>query len=422
MPIFDQGYQHWQGHLSGQGWRWLAIVRHGVRVQMRNRIVRLLLLVAWLPALGLVAAVAIWGMVEQKNPGATALAALFMPELVQDPQAHRSAFWTLAYSQFFKVEMQFIMLLVVIAGPGLISRDLRFNALPLYLSRPLTRFDYFLGKLGVIATLVGAIAVVPAAIAYAIGACFSLDLSVVKDTWHVLLASVAYGAVITLSVGTFILALSSLSRRSMYIGITWAGIWIITSIIGVTLSTWHRESTRHSVREAEIQRWVAEHPPPPGMQLNGTFPVTEQRASGGLKFVGVAPDQQAVANSWYQARMQAENQAWAKAHLPNREVERSDWGPLLSYVSNLERISDALLNTDGAWVGVGKAQMQAQKMFMPRGHGSPHGVLPEADERIYANERVYQYPWTWSAGVLAGIVGLSVCILLRRVKSLDRLK
>ena len=32
MPIFDQGYQHWSGTLSGHSWRWLTITRHGVRV------------------------------------------------------------------------------------------------------------------------------------------------------------------------------------------------------------------------------------------------------------------------------------------------------------------------------------------------------------------------------------------------------
>ena len=31
MPIFDQGYQHWQGKLSGHAWRWLSITRQGVR-------------------------------------------------------------------------------------------------------------------------------------------------------------------------------------------------------------------------------------------------------------------------------------------------------------------------------------------------------------------------------------------------------
>ena len=34
VPIFDQGYQHWNGTLTSHAWRWLAITRHGVRVGM----------------------------------------------------------------------------------------------------------------------------------------------------------------------------------------------------------------------------------------------------------------------------------------------------------------------------------------------------------------------------------------------------
>ena len=33
-----------------------------------------------------------------------------------------------------------------------------------------------------------------------------------------------------------------------------------------------------------------------------------------------------------------------------------------------------------------------------------------------------QYPWYWSASVLAGLFGLSACVLHFQVKSLDRLK
>ena len=50
MPIFDQGYQHWSGTLSGHAWRWLTITRHGVRVGMKNILLRLLVIVSWLPA------------------------------------------------------------------------------------------------------------------------------------------------------------------------------------------------------------------------------------------------------------------------------------------------------------------------------------------------------------------------------------
>ena len=44
------------------------------------------------------------------------------------------------------------------------------------------------------------------------------------------------------------------------------------------------------------------------------------------------------------------------------------------------------------------------------------------NERRLAEQMVPQYPWTWSAGVLAGLLGLSLCILSTRVKSLDRLR
>ena len=37
MPIFDQGYQHWQGTLSGHAWRWLAISRHGIAMQWKGK-------------------------------------------------------------------------------------------------------------------------------------------------------------------------------------------------------------------------------------------------------------------------------------------------------------------------------------------------------------------------------------------------
>ena len=64
MPIFDQGYQHWNGRLSSHAWRWLTVTRHGVRAQMKNKFTRILLLLALLPALGLVLVLIAWGLLE----------------------------------------------------------------------------------------------------------------------------------------------------------------------------------------------------------------------------------------------------------------------------------------------------------------------------------------------------------------------
>ena len=68
-------------------------------------------------------------------------------------------------------------------------------------------------------TLAVLVAVVPAAAAYVLGVCFSLDLTVIRDTWRLLPGSILYGLVIVVSAGTIMLALSSLSRRSLYVGI-----------------------------------------------------------------------------------------------------------------------------------------------------------------------------------------------------------
>jgi ABC-2 type transport system permease protein len=429
MPIFDQGYQHWRGALSGHWWRWITIARQGVRVQRQNRILRLLLLLAWLPALALVGAMILWGLVEQRSEGVLALVKSILPaDVIQDPHAYRGTVWTLAFSFFFKVEIYVIMLLAAIAGPGLISQDLRFNALPLYLARPLTRLDYFLGKLGVIGVLVLSVAVVPALFAYIVGLCFCLDLSVIKDTYWVLLGSVAYGLVITLSAGTLILALSSLTRRSLYVGIIWAGMWLISSAAAGILIDINRTSVRQEIQVTEMNRWIDEHPPPPGTKFfqkrsGERSPQLQVRPrTGRLGLAGLRPEQEREGERWYQAWGGAQAAAWQKAE---NVAMRAGWRPMCSYVVNLERFADLFLDTDSAWVSLGRAVERAKQSAFGRGfrprRGGPR-ELPASNERQLADQMVLQYPWWWSAAVLMGLMGLSTWILTRRVKSLDRLR
>src|SRR2546423_10439601 len=139
MPIFDQGYQHWEGTLSGHAWRWWTITRQGVRAQLKSRWVRFLVILAWVPALTLALLMVFWGLLEQRPEFIQPIIGfLRLPsELMDGARSFRVPVWTLVYQYFFEVEVFFSMLLIVTVGPGLISRDLRFNAIPLYFSRPL---------------------------------------------------------------------------------------------------------------------------------------------------------------------------------------------------------------------------------------------------------------------------------------------
>ena len=90
---------------------------------------------------------------------------------------------------------------------------------------------------------------------------------------------------------------------------------------------------------------------------------------------------------------------------------RSNWRPLVSYTANLQRVGSELLDAEQAMVKL--VSVFETNMLRQRG-GRPG---PSTAERVSA-----QPPWYWSAGVLAGLFGISLCVLTTRVKSLDRLK
>src|SRR5215218_2470750 len=110
MPIFDQGYQHWNGPLSGHGARWLVVTRHGVKALLKSWIVRLMLFVAWLPAIALVVFLVLWGLVEQQVASVVEfLRGTALGAFLDRPTDFRAAVWTIAYTVFFKVELYYSM-------------------------------------------------------------------------------------------------------------------------------------------------------------------------------------------------------------------------------------------------------------------------------------------------------------------------
>jgi ABC-2 type transport system permease protein len=354
MPIFDQGYQHWSGHLSSHTWRWLAITRRGVQTALQGRMVRMALILAYLPAIVLVVALCLWGLIERQSALIDTikpyLTVLLGQPILAGPREYRVEIWTLCFHYFLAWELWFSMLLVLLVGPNLISQDLRYNALPLYFSRPLRRIDYFVGKLGIIVALLSAVIIVPSLVAYVFGLLFSLDITIVRDTSRILLASIAYGLVIALSAGTLMLALSSLSRNSRYVALFWMGIFILTSVVSLALMTLDREQRRH-------------------------------QAGARTRF-------------------------WANEEYLNSEIEaaKTDWRPLASYMANLRRVGEKLLGTNKAWERLSQL--------------SPPGKRTQILLQLMGN----QYPWYWSACVLAGLFAISVGVLNFSIKSLDRLK
>jgi ABC-2 type transport system permease protein len=366
MPIFDQGYQHWHGTLSGQARRWLPITRHGVLVQLKNRWVRWILLGACVPALVLTCLVAIWGLFEQRSQLLTPFLFFIegLPEgLKAGPRGYRTPLWTMAFRLFFDVQLSVSMMLVLLVGPDLISQDLRFNAIPLYLSRPLRRFEYFLGKLGVIAVFLSAVTIAPALLAFVLGYGFSLDPTVIRDTARLLLASLAFGIIVVASAGLFMLALSSLSRNSRYVGAMWMAFWIISNVTaGVLEGTVKAEwcplvSYTNNLRRVRDALFDAETA---WDKLANVFE-GGRRAGETLGITPIGP----------------------------RRATRIQGGPPSR---RFDPSSDDEVDT-----------LASRRRSRPP-------LAPAT------------YPWQWSAGVLMALAAASVAILMTRIRSLDRLR
>jgi ABC-2 type transport system permease protein len=389
MPIFDQGYQHWSGQFSPQTWRWLAIARHGVRLGMQNRVLRIVTLLAWLPAVAMGFILCMWGLVERKSPLVEVFLQFlpFTPKMLADPMAYRSVVWTLSYELFMLTEVRFAMILVLIVGPSLISQDLRFNALPLYFSRPVRRIDYFLGKLGTVAYFMGMVLIVPSLVAYLLGLIFSLDMTIIRDTYRILLASIGYGVIMTLSISMLILALSALTRNSRFVALFWVCVWFVSFGAAQAVMLIDEEQRQNANQQRAMEMYSKQQQLQQEQQQQHLQPAEahEERRKRDL------------------ALRDAQQKFEEDAEAEELRLAKKDWRPMISYATNLTRIGSQLLGADASWDKLAQDS-------------------PGEKETIARMWRGPRYPWYWSAILLAVLFGFSVCILNFRVKSLDRLR
>jgi ABC-type transport system involved in multi-copper enzyme maturation permease subunit len=65
------------------------------------------------------------------------------------------------FQTFINIQGGFAFFVALLVGPPLVSRDLRNNALPLYLCRPFSRTEYVVGKMSVILILLSGMTWIP---------------------------------------------------------------------------------------------------------------------------------------------------------------------------------------------------------------------------------------------------------------------
>lgn len=216
MPIHDQSYRHWEGKLKSHSFRWWVIAFEGLKVVLRRKLFVILILI---PAI--IQFFVFGGLVYGVNTyGAFANFNLITPDF----------FYRFCFQQTF-----FILMICVFAGSGLIANDLKSNALQLYLSKPLTRFDYIAGKSVTILIMLECITFIPGVLLFLENSVLSQESTFIREQYWIIGSIFLYSLILSVPITFLTLALSSITKNNRYAAIILMAIIIGTPVLGELL-------------------------------------------------------------------------------------------------------------------------------------------------------------------------------------------
>jgi ABC-2 type transport system permease protein len=210
MPIHDQGYRRYGGSKAPKGQAWMVITRAGLRTMFAKKAFLGLLLISWFPFF--VRAVQIYAAANL-------------------PQAQFLAPTAETFRQFLQQQGIFVFFVTVYVGAGLIANDRRANALQIYLSKPLTRAEYVFGKMMVLLTFLLMVTWLPAIALLVMQVTFAGSFEFVSTNLYLLPAITVFSFVEAIVISVAMLALSSLSNNSRFVGILYAALLFFTSAL-----------------------------------------------------------------------------------------------------------------------------------------------------------------------------------------------
>ena len=275
MPIHDLGYRPWKGKLGGPLERTKSIAEAGIKLVGKNRWLKRMLIVAWLPVL-------YWGIafffvgqsLEQpvaknlpeqakgfeeliedtigeeiqsdksvlqldREKAASEIERMFqrVPRVqmladsirnAEDDTEARNRIWGWLLMCFFRYSQAILILMLVgFVAPPLVSQDLRSRAYLLYFSRPIGKLEYIFGKLAVPGAYIMFVSTFPALILYVFAIMMSPSANVFWTTWDIPLRIMVSTVVLILPTASLALMLSSLTDESRYASFSWFATWVL---------------------------------------------------------------------------------------------------------------------------------------------------------------------------------------------------
>src|SRR5215510_1671406 len=155
MAVYKRNYKRFEGALTDPRWRFMILARYALQTVLESRLLASFATLCLAPHL-----VALILIYLRNNPGAAGVLNLPFLQFIEIDGTF--------FLRVFRIETYLSFLLVTFVGPNLIAPDLANNALPLYLSRPLSKYESIIGELSVLIALTSLITWIPGLLVIAI--------------------------------------------------------------------------------------------------------------------------------------------------------------------------------------------------------------------------------------------------------------
>lgn len=205
MPIFEQNYRNWEGTLKPSRFRWTPILSVGIRQTFKKKKFLLFFVSCLISVIVFGAMIVLKALIPAKLP-------MF------------SEFWEMGprfFAMFLSVQSMFVYIITLWVGANLINNDFTSNALQLYLSRPLTPFDYIAGKFSVVFFFVFAITALPGLFLFTLRALLLADGSWLLSNYWIAFSIIGFSALMATANSLLILFCSSVTKNSRFSGISY---------------------------------------------------------------------------------------------------------------------------------------------------------------------------------------------------------
>lgn len=217
-------YRPWKGRLGGRALRFWPIAGQGLRLVLRKKVFWIFLALSLLNFT--FHSAMIYGAAQVKEKGGPFA---FLANMSKEFQFLGSG---KAFREYIDFQGRVVMIMLALAGWFLLGADLRAGALPFYLSRPIGRLEYFLGKVAAASCLAALVSLVPAVVLFLEYGAFTESLGYYVENLRILGAIIAYGVLASLVPAVVLLGLWALLRRMVPMILAWGSLFVLLPVMG----------------------------------------------------------------------------------------------------------------------------------------------------------------------------------------------